>query len=181
MLGHLLVLPRKIEVEDPAELDEKRKQLEAASARHEEFWVNRLASLEPVSVPLKRKEISGESAEKSGLASVGISRALASGFGKDATPEEVFLAALCVWLVRTTGMQSFNLSFADSALGEKPASLATQFASAVPLQLEIDLKGTFAEALGETRAELAKLRARGTYSLDLPLRNPALSTFPASR
>ena len=156
VLGNLILLPRKHEVIDPAKTEEHRKQLEETASRHEEFWVNRLSGLEPVSVPLKRKELTGENVENPAPVKFSLSKEHLKNFAEETNPEVLWLAALSVWLARTTGMQSFDLSFTDANLHEKTRGLESVFATAVPLHLDINLKGTFAETLSDLREELEK-------------------------
>jgi len=174
VVGHFLVVPRKKETE--AEDAPDTRDLEEAAARHEEFWVNRLASLEPISAAVKRQELAGERSEKQVV--IPLPAELTSKALNGEPFEEVLTAAFAVSLARTAGLTNFDLAFTDCRLEHAGRA---NLSSLVPMHLELEMAKPFSLATEVVREECARLRDRGTFKLNVfpehpSLRNGATST-----
>ncbi len=179
VLGNFLVIPKTAQEIDGK--DSRRfEELQEVAARHEEFWVNRLCSLEPVALPLRRKEAGkrengwtklDEARRDSIVADLTVALRENNASG---TQAEAVLAAFSAFLARLTGTERFNLSFSEPALRTELDGFKDSFATALPLHVEAKLSEKFDSLLAEVRADLQKLRSHKTYSLDLPARHPAL-------
>ena len=184
VIGNFIVVPKQVQQIDRHDSDKRLEELHENAARHEEFWVNRLCSLQPVALPLKRR-----SSQDSSVAAESVSLALGkrdsisaktlaslNGSEKSGTPAETLLAAFTAFLARITGTGSFDLNFTQPALKSEINGFETSFASSLPLHIEANVEGDFHSLLDSVRGELQKLRNHKTYSLDLPSRHPAFQT-----
>jgi natural product biosynthesis luciferase-like monooxygenase protein len=186
VLGHLLLVPKKAREEaaiPDLDREKRRSRLQEIAARHEEFWVNRLASLEPISVPLRREELDGTPKPKTGRVAADVRRRTPGATDPDsavdvsncAGPE--VLAAFLIWLARTTGNTSFDIGFTSDELIEQTRDISQEFAAVVPFHCEIEPRTTFLDVVADVESEISKLQDRGTYLLDVNSRNPALKRF----
>jgi len=187
VMGNFIVVPKAVEKIDRHESGKRLQELQETAARHEEFWVNRLCSLQSVALPFRRKEVrpsSTASVENKGnklvLATrVSIPSEVISFFDKRkslGTTAELLLTAFAAFLSRISGTNSFDLNFSESALEAELNGLGDSFATSLPLHVEAKLSGDFNSLLTAVRADLVKIRGHKTYSLDLPARHPAFQT-----
>jgi natural product biosynthesis luciferase-like monooxygenase protein len=184
VIGNFIVTPKLVEkVVDPGP-DKRHQEFQETVFRHEEFWVNRLCSLQPVALPFKRKEVRSSLETSPGNRVTKLALA-----GRDSIPADVIsffersknsgscgemlLTAFAALLSRLTGSNTFDLNFGDAALRNELNGLGDLFATYLPLQIEADLSTGLNPLLTCIRADLQKIRARKTYSLELPKRHPA--------
>ena len=160
VVGHFLVVPNKKQekLEDAPE----DRELEEAAVRHEEFWVNRLASLEPISAAVKRQELAGDRSENH--VAVPVSQKLVAKAIDGSSYEEVVIAAFAVSLGRTAGLTTFDLAFTDSRLARSGSG---NLSGLVPMHLELEMAKPFSTAVETINEECARVRDRGTFKLSV--------------
>ena len=187
VIGNFIVIPKQVEKIDGHDSDKRLHELQEAAARHEEFWVNRLCSLQPVALPFKRKELRSSSDSSESRQNVMLAlakrdslpaevRAFLHDKETSAISPETLLAAFAAFLARITGGTGFDLSFSETALKSQVNGFENSYATSLPLRIEADLQRDFNSLLDSVRGELQKLRNHKTYSLDLPARHPAFHT-----
>jgi natural product biosynthesis luciferase-like monooxygenase protein len=135
-------------------------ELAAGVCKHEEFWLKRLADLEGIEVPFARRGRTGGSH---------LTRRFATPPG---LPGDELLAAVLAWLSRIGGKAAFTVAFRHPELERLRATRL--FAPHVPLRIRVDGGATFDSFRKELLAELALLRKKGTYALDLAQRHPGV-------
>jgi natural product biosynthesis luciferase-like monooxygenase protein len=187
VIGNFIVIPKKVEAIDRRDSNKRLRELQEAASRHEEFWVNRLCSLQPAALPFKRKEVRTSSDSSEGKQNNKLSlgkhdsisvKALACLAGTEhaATRAEALVTAFAAFLSRITGATSFDLDFGEPVLDAEIDGFDNLFASWLPLRVDAGIQSDFGSLLGSVCGELQKLRNRKTYSLNLPARHPAFHT-----
>jgi natural product biosynthesis luciferase-like monooxygenase protein len=193
VMGNFLVLPKMAEEIEDADSSGAREEshetcedLQEIAARHEEFWANRLCSLEPVSLPFRRKEAQPLSVvEENKIAKLSLAQrapipadilAFLSENGTSHNAAEALLAAFAAFLARMTASNNFDLNFSESALKNKLNGFEKAFATFLPLRIQANLASEFRSVTNSLYAELQKVRSHRTYSLDLPTRHAAFQT-----
>jgi natural product biosynthesis luciferase-like monooxygenase protein len=132
-------------------------------ARAEAFWVERLLGLEPATLALA-------AAERAGGAVVSLPLR-AAGALQD--PQQL-LAALAIYVARTTGRSRLDFGYRDSRDEELGAIVAPQRL----LRCEVDETASFAAIAANLEAELARLKEKPGFLCDVVARYPALRARP---
>jgi natural product biosynthesis luciferase-like monooxygenase protein len=187
VIGNFIVVPKSINRIEHRDSDKRLQELHEIASRHEEFWVNRLCSIQPVALPFKRKEAhsaADTSAAKQSIRLTLVKRdtippEIISAFQKkqgSETSAEIILTTFSAFLSRLTGTENFDLNFSESSLKAELNGLDDSFATFLPLHLEADLSGKLNSLLSSLGADLQRIRGHKTYSLDLPTRHPAFQT-----
>lgn len=150
----------------------------AVCSRHEGFWVNRLATVRPLRLPMARSRVSrpGERgsvrcvpmplpAQMAGclearLRESGLSDVLVAGFG--------------AYLAGITGISSFDVAFAVRELQGEMSGLEEIFTPHVPLRFEVNRAQSFQDHFAAVRAELELIERHKTHARDIVARYPDL-------
>jgi natural product biosynthesis luciferase-like monooxygenase protein len=153
------------------------KELYDLAARHEGFWVARLESLEPISLPYRRRKAgNGKLAEARGKQRQRIPAEILQicANGSPSNRIEILATGLGAFLARITGTEVFDLGLSEWAVREKIRGFEDRFEGVVPLRMGVETGQAFGEALKAVRAELGTARERGFYARDLAARYPSL-------
>ncbi|HSE23485.1 MAG TPA: amino acid adenylation domain-containing protein, partial [Pyrinomonadaceae bacterium] len=152
----------------------------ASSCRHESFWVDRLASLKPASLPYGINQVSSREAPRLAKMVIKIPHYVFSSL-QSQWPElcsgDVLLAAYAAFIGRLGGINSFDIGYSDSALQFDAWGFEKLFAVYLPLRIDIDLSQPLAAVIGTVKNQVASLRAKGPYSHDIVARYPELSSI----
>jgi len=186
VIGNFVVVPKSVQKIDRHDTEKRLHELQETAARHEEFWVNRLSSLQPVALPFKRKEVRSSS-DSVGKENIQLALAKRDSIPaevlnflnerkRSGKPAETILAAFSAFLARVTGATSFDLNFTEPTVNAEVNGFESSFATSLPLHIEANLEGEFPSLLDSVCGELQKLKSHKTYSLDLPARHPAFQT-----
>jgi natural product biosynthesis luciferase-like monooxygenase protein len=187
VIGDFIVVPKQVQQVEQHDSDKRRQELHETTARHEEFWVNRLCSIQPVALPFKRKEVRSSPDASEGRQNVKLALAKCDTLPDEVgafldrkessgTPAETLLAAFTAFLARISGGTSFDLNYSEPALKSEVNGFESSFATSLPLRIEPNLQGDFNSLRDSVRGELQKLRNHKTYLLDLPTRHPAFQS-----
>ncbi|MCA1694463.1 MAG: thioester reductase, partial [Actinobacteria bacterium] len=130
---------------------------------HERYWVERLAELRPLTLPLP--ESTGSPDDHSALP-IRIPEWITSL----PAPDEAVLAALLGFLTRVTGEVEFDVGLRQQ---QTAGVLGAVFASTVPFRAPA-AGGDFTNYCREVGRRLHAIRAHGTYSHDIATRYPRL-------
>ena len=156
----------------------------AAVARHEAFWVERLETSAPVTLTHAVRSVSRDS-NVTRCASLSIPLpveivSLLHERSRMEKPDELLLTAFAAYLARIGGVECFDIGFSEPALRREVAGLEEVFATQIPLRLKIPHLASLEEALPAVRRELELVRGHRTYARDTLCRYPALHSASAS-
>ncbi|HEX3695821.1 MAG TPA: MupA/Atu3671 family FMN-dependent luciferase-like monooxygenase [Polyangia bacterium] len=164
--------------------------LDAAAARHESFWIQRLTTAHPAGVPASVRANGPDgpdgpaapSHERARLRTA-LPPAVATESGADHRVE-LILAAAGALLLRLGQDGPFDVAYRDAELGRLlggDVNAGRLFAPAVPLRLTATVDASFDAWLAAVRAERTMVRARLPYTADLYQRQPALRATTAEQ
>jgi amino acid adenylation domain-containing protein len=157
---------------DPQRAD-RITSFHAAICRHEQFWADRLAQLQPVELAFCRQREQLQR-PRYDTASIHIPEALRR------LPDsgDIILAAFVCWLGRIGGVSSFDVGFRDIGLSRETAGLEGMFAPCVPLHIELDMEKGIRDAVDSIRAGIRLVQERRTYMRDLSARCSDVRSIP---
>ena len=145
-------------------------EFQASISRHESFWVERLATLRPLT-------LSHLAASRSSGAARYATRLMVfpdGAIGQRESRRDFVLACLAAYFARTTDAIYFDLGFRDRESQCEAEGFEALFAACVPLRIEIDAGRNFAEALQAICAERQSVTVHKTYASDVLVRYPVL-------
>jgi non-ribosomal peptide synthetase component F/methionyl-tRNA formyltransferase/acyl carrier protein len=170
-----------------AELDQETADhlttLNSAICRHEAFWLNSLAKLEPVELPYSNHSLALTGPVQYATVPMPIPSAVntfLAGHDDVASRSELLVAAFTTYLARISGNYNFDLAFSHPDLQQKAAGFEQFFATHVPLRVELDPSASFGEALSTLKTRMALVKQRETYARDAVLRYPELGSLRAN-
>ncbi|MGH9941020.1 MAG: amino acid adenylation domain-containing protein [Pyrinomonadaceae bacterium] len=159
---------------------EKVKRIEAlytTSCKHEAFWVRRLASLKPMTLPWVSNDKTLSVAVAYARVRIPIPDE-ALDFLKNQNQElstgELLFAAFGAYLARIGGVWSFDLGFRSTDLQGETEGLNKLFALDVPLRINVDYSQSFAEFVYAVKQEVELVRRQKSYVNDVVRRYPSL-------
>ncbi|MBN1993050.1 MAG: amino acid adenylation domain-containing protein [Anaerolineae bacterium] len=153
-------------------------RLNETLCQHEPFWVERLADLQPVSLPYARRgPLKQTKQTPKVLTPLSIPEEVAA-FAQTWPRGELLLAAFAVYLARVGGSGCFDFGFRDARLRRDLAGLTGFFAPLAPLRVNIGYEQSFADIFDILQAETALVRCRQSYARDIIARYPTLSSSP---
>ncbi len=147
-------------------------------SRNEAFWVRRLASLQPFTLPSGYQDHT--------LAKIAGSRAVPIFIPDEVTAllgpgdsaidrASVLMAVFGLFLSRIGEASCFDLRLKDLGVCRGIAGLEGLFSLEVPLRIEAREGQTFLQFLSEFREELSAVKRHGTFARDVSARYPALA------
>ncbi|WP_445310266.1 amino acid adenylation domain-containing protein [Microcoleus vaginatus] len=149
-------------------------------AQHEAFWVEKLATLQPIAVPYADRTASHLNQKQYTSVKMSIPHEVTTFLeGHPAWNQSDFLfAAFATYLARIGGTGCFDIGFRDVELQRELIGLEGFFASIVSCRVDIDCEQSFEEVFKaiEEQVELTKLHK--TYARDVVARYPALRSLP---
>ncbi|MBD3563313.1 non-ribosomal peptide synthetase, partial [Planktothrix sp. FACHB-1355] len=166
------------------------KEIETAIAKHESFWVEKLATLQPIASP-DRNWLYGnqdifspfpgeEMASQNWHILPEIDGFLASHL-KGCNLEEFLVAAFAAYLARTVETDDFDLGWRLTTSQRPHGGLENFFAVDVPFHLKIDLKQGIREVVKAVQQQMQWVERRQTYPRDILLRYPELQELQKLR
>ncbi|MEG4301670.1 formyltransferase family protein [Microcoleus sp. D3_18a_C4] len=149
-------------------------------AQHEAFWVEKLATLEPIAVPYADRTTSHLNQKQYTSVKMSIPDEVTTFLeGHPAWNQSDFLfAAFATYLARLVGTGCFDIGYRDVEVQRELIGLEGLFASIVSCRVDIDYQQSFEEVFKafEEQVELTKLHK--TYARDVVARYPALRSLP---
>tara|TARA_R110002073_G_scaffold107448_11_gene242165 strand:- start:281 stop:4972 length:4692 start_codon:yes stop_codon:yes gene_type:complete len=139
----------------------------ASAAKHQSFWIKRLAKVRPLLV-IPDGGKSGRESEQGSNTETCLPISVPDNWGIDDV-----IAAFGLFLSRVSGNRSFDIAFYDSS-----TVAAELLAKDRPLGIDIDPQKSFATHRDAVRAERELIERHGFFSADLPLRYPAINNAP---
>ena len=159
----------------PAETAQRLEADYATNCKHEAFWVNKLAALEPAAPPYS---ISTTKANppRYGSLRMHIPAEVLSFLERqpELSADDVVLAAYGALLARLGGVDSFDVGYKDADLRNEMAGLENFFAAQLPLRINVDGLKSFKELLKAVKGQVEAVKKHRTYAQDLVMRYPEL-------
>ena len=148
-------------------------ELDARMSRAERFFVQRLAELDPITLPIPSAVPPDTMAAARPTAlEIPAPPDLALRFGNQ--PFALLLmAAYCAYLARLTRRATFDLGYGDADLRQETEG-RPWIAARLPLRIEVDLEENLSMLLGRVTAEFAEVRGHGPWLWDVAARYPEL-------
>jgi amino acid adenylation domain-containing protein len=150
--------------------------------RHENFWMERLRSLEPLQIPYAKRRVSRSGSIR--YLEVRLTLPERAPVWRECSESlgDLALTALALILYRIGNKESFDVNYRDVSLAKKLSGTEVFFASHVPLRVTGDPEQRFSDFSRAILKEIKTASARGSYARDLVFRHPALrEAFRLSR
>ncbi len=156
------------------EIRDRIEQIDRAIAKYEEFWVERLTNLQPLSLPYAPRNCHGQPSQFKKIVLLLPQKAI--DFGKQRFSEEYlaefWLAVWGMYLTRLSGKTCFDLALNYGEL----VSLESFFATQVPIRFEIDSQQSSDLAFSNVLEQLHLSKKHKCYARDIVLRYPQLKS-----
>lgn len=163
------------------ELAKRIEQFDSLIAKHEAFWVERLASLQPLAIPYAERSLSPSKQKRYASVKMPVLDEIIT-FLEEHHPTwnsgDFLLAAFVGYLARIGGAACFDIGFRDVELGREIVGTAGFFADYVPCHLEVDFEQSFEAVFEAVREQVALTKQHKTYARDAVVRYPELRSVP---
>jgi len=163
------------------ELAKRIEQFDSLIAKHEAFWVERLASLQPLTIPYAERSLSPSKQKRYASVKMPVLAEVIT-FLEERHPTwdsgDFLLAAFVGYLARIGGADCFDIGYRDVDLGWEIVGTTGFFADYVPCHLEIDFEQSFEAAFEAVREQVALTKQHRTYARDAVARYPELRQVP---
>jgi surfactin family lipopeptide synthetase A len=157
------------------------KMFDGLIAKHEAFWVEKLAKLQPITVPYANRTASHLEQKQYTSVKMSIPHEVTT-FLEERQPEwnqgDFLFAAFATYLARIGGTGCFDIGFRDVELQRELIGLEGFFASIVPCRVDIDYEQSFEEVFKAFREQVELTKLHKTYARDVVARYPALRSLP---
>ena len=157
------------------------KMFDGLIAKHEAFWVEKLAKLQPITVPYANRTASHLEQKQYTSVKMSIPHEVTT-FLEERKPEwnqgDFLFAAFATYLARIGGTGCFDIGFRDVELQRELIGLEGFFASIVPCRVDIDYEQSFEEVFKAFREQVELTKLHKTYARDVVARYPGLRSLP---
>jgi amino acid adenylation domain-containing protein len=168
----------------PAETAERLTAAYDLISKHEAFWVKRLGSLLPISLPYKAvTSPAGQNVSQPLRCTLTVPiPAEATHFLAGQQPawsaDTFLVTAFTLYLARLGDAYSFDIGFKAGSSAEQPAEAASFFASHLPLRVQAKPDWRLAQWYQAISTELNLIKKHYTYAGDITARYPELTSKP---
>jgi len=142
--------------------------------RYEDFWIQRLASVEPIEVPYKKRRVLTSNPSEYQEERFSTSMLTMKNWELSEKPGDMVLAAFLLYLSRIGVKETFDINFRDESLQEVLMGEEVFFASHVPLRIDADYEQSFEEFFKAIQKQIESVRSHESYARDLGLRDTIL-------
>src|ERR687885_723855 len=156
------------------------ERFDALIAKHEAFWVERLRTLQHITIPYVQRTVPHLKSKQYASVEIPISLEIATFLEKRHPAWNLgdFLqAAFVAYLARIGGTGCFDIGFRDVKLQQEMVGLENLFASHVPCRVNIDYEQSFEEVFEDVRQQVELTTLHLTYARDVVRRYPALRSL----
>ncbi len=163
------------------ELVARIESFDRSIVKHEAFWVERLANLQPLVIPYAEQQSLSAAVAQYAIVKMPIPDEVRTFLAKCHSTwnaADFLLAAIVGYLARISGSDCFDLGFRDVELERELVGTAGLFADCVPCHLEVDFQQGFEAILATVRAQVALTKQQKTYARDVVVRYPVLRSLP---
>ena len=156
------------------------ERFDALIAKHEAFWVQRLRTLQHITIPYAQRTVSHLKSKQYASVEIPISDEIAT-FLEKRHPAwnlgEFLEAAFATYLARIGGTGFFDIGFRDVKLQQEMVGLENLFASHVPCRVNIGYEQSFEEVFEDFSKQVELTKLHLTYARDVVRRYPALRSL----
>jgi len=146
-------------------------------SKHEAFWVDRLTTLQPITVPYAKSTASHLKPKCYVDVNVPLPPNVITVLEK-CHPEwnrgDFLLVAIVTYLARIGGIGCFDIGFRDINLQRQLSRIENFFASYIPCRIDINFEQNFEEVFAAVRQQVELTKRHKTYTRDIALRYPEL-------
>ena len=156
-------------------------ELNAALGRHEAFWVERLADLQPLALPYARNHASPLGSGRCTSVFVAMPPEVVRYLEHHRTVSRAsdgLLAAFAIYLARLGQVHAVDVRYRDVALRHLVDGLDGFFAAHIPLRLKMDGAQDFTSACRSVGEALGSVRQHESYARDVVMRQRVLGSQP---
>jgi amino acid adenylation domain-containing protein len=151
----------------------------ASVCEHEDFWVRKLATLQPVTLPCAARHAASVDHDRYATLPVPIPEEAIIFLERRANwSTDFLLAAFAAYIARIAGVSRFDIGFSYSELQRSLLGLEGFFASQVPLRVDVDYAQSFGEHFKAVREQVNLVKRHGTYARDTVARYPSIRSDP---
>nr|WP_238360613.1 non-ribosomal peptide synthetase [Iningainema tapete] len=149
---------------------------DALIAKHEAFWVKKLAMLEPYTIPYAQSKASHSKQKQYAQVKLPVSQEVLTFLERHwaYSLSDFLLATFAAYLARSSGSYCFDIGFKDVSLQHELVGLENFFAEHVPFRVEIGEKQSFAEVFAVLREQVKLTKLHLTFARDTVARYPVL-------
>ena len=145
--------------------------------KHELFWVDRLTTLQPITVPYAKSTTSHLKANCYVDVNVSLSPNVIT-FLEECHPEwnrgNFVLAVIVAYLARLGGVGCFDIGFRTINLPRQLNGIENFWASYIPYRIDINLEQNFQAVFAAVQEQVELTKRRQTYPRDIAVRYPEL-------
>ena len=156
------------------------ERFDALIAKHEAFWVQRLTTLQPITIPYAQRTVSHLKSKQYASVEIPVSLEVTT-FLEKRHPAwnlgEFLEAAFTTYLARIGGTECFDIGFRDVKLQREMVGLENLFASHVPCRVNIGYEQSFEEVFEDFSKQVELTKFHLTYGRDVVCRYPALRSL----
>ncbi|HEY9830739.1 MAG TPA: amino acid adenylation domain-containing protein [Stenomitos sp.] len=156
------------------------ERFDALIAKHEAFWVKRLTTLQPITIPYAQRTASHLKSKHYASVKMPVLHKVTTFLEKrhPAWNQGDFLeAAFVAYLARIGGTRCFDIGFRDIKLHQEMVGLESLFASHVPCRVDIEYEQSFEEVFEAFRKQVELTKLHLTYARDVVARYPAVHSL----
>jgi amino acid adenylation domain-containing protein len=153
------------------------ERFDALMAKHEAFWVERLRTLQHITIPYAQRTVSHLKSKQYASVEIPISHEITTFLEKRypaCNLGEFLEAAFTTYLARIGGTECFDIGFRDVKLQQEMVGLENLFASHVPCRVNIGYEQSFEEVFEAFKKQVELTKLHLTYGRDVVRRYPAL-------
>jgi amino acid adenylation domain-containing protein len=146
-------------------------------SKHEAFWVDRLTTLQPITVPYAKSTASHLKPKCYVDVNVPLPPNVITVLEK-CHPEwnrgDFLLVAIVTYLARIGGIGCFDIGFRDINLQRQLSRIEIFFASYIPCRIDINFEQNFEKVFAAVLQQVELTKRHKTYTRDIALRYPEL-------
>lgn len=174
--SHRLIVGRQLSSPD-TQTCETLQALVADCCKHEAFWVERLATLQPLLLPYAKVGPTCNAASENRRLPMSLPNEVVRFLAGSApaNPGEALLAAWVAYLGRIASVESFDLGFGDASLRQRLNGVENLFATLVPWRVQLSDNQNYAGVWAAVETSLKEIRRRLTFLHDVAARYPVLA------
>ncbi|MGB3639410.1 MAG: amino acid adenylation domain-containing protein, partial [Rivularia sp. (in: cyanobacteria)] len=135
--------------------------------KHETFWVERLATLEPITIPYAKRTVSSLDQNSFGRINIPVCSQITTFVLQqhpDCNLSDFLLVAFAAYIARISETQCFDIGFSDVELKHKILDRENWLDSYVPLRIQIGDRQSFAEVFDAVQEQLTLTKAHLSYA-----------------
>lgn len=149
-------------------------KINSAFCKHEEYWIQRLITLEPIEIPYAKRSALTDGKPHYSEARFSTPTRVVTSQKISENRGDFLLAAFILYLSRITGKENYDVNYRDAALQQELSDAEIFFASHLPLHIDVEYDQKFEQFYNRVQEQIKSMRTHGSYARDLVFRDPGL-------